>query len=236
MIRYHLDDLGWYQFEWLIQSLLKSEIGLAVESWGQRGDHGRDAFSPGQLHFPERDIPTDGPFVFQVKFVEGANSAGSDPTTSLVGAVRKEARRIAARSRQIFPLPGYYALATNAQLTPALRDEIDLILRKVLPGTHLHKFGGNDVCDLLDRHPALRRSFPQILSLRDLDALLSAALNKEVLERSSSALRSARDHVIAFVPTSAYNKAWTVLRKHKAGRSALTKLIRPAGAERGAGE
>ena len=50
MIRYNLDDLGWYQFEWLVQSLLKSEIGLAVESWGQRGDHGKDAYAHGQLH------------------------------------------------------------------------------------------------------------------------------------------------------------------------------------------
>jgi hypothetical protein len=32
MIRYKLDDLGWYQFEALMQSLLKAELGLGVES------------------------------------------------------------------------------------------------------------------------------------------------------------------------------------------------------------
>lgn len=214
MIRYNLDALGWYQFEWLVQSLLKSEIGLAVESWGQRGDHGRDAYAEGQLHFPERDILSDGPFVFQVKFVEGANSAGADPATPLRNAIRKEATRIAARSRQVFPVPRHYALITNAQLTTTLRDEIDVILGGVLPGAHLHKYGGNDVCDLLDGQPALRRSFPQLLSLRDLDALLLAVVNKEVLERSASALHSALDHLNAFVPTSAYGKTWSVLRKH----------------------
>lgn len=45
MIRYRLDDLGWYQFEWLIQALLKSHCGLAVEDWSANGgDFGKDAF------------------------------------------------------------------------------------------------------------------------------------------------------------------------------------------------
>jgi hypothetical protein len=32
LIRYRLDDLGWLQFEWLVQSLLKAKLGLTVES------------------------------------------------------------------------------------------------------------------------------------------------------------------------------------------------------------
>jgi hypothetical protein len=47
MIRYRLDDLGWFQFEWLIQSLLKTELSLAIESWGGRMDMGRDAYYDG---------------------------------------------------------------------------------------------------------------------------------------------------------------------------------------------
>jgi hypothetical protein len=52
MIRYRLDDLGWYQFEWLVQSLLKAEAGTAVESWGGHGDQGRDAYTASRLKFP----------------------------------------------------------------------------------------------------------------------------------------------------------------------------------------
>jgi len=42
MIRYRLDDLGWYQFEWLVQAVLKDHLGIGIESWGGHGDHGRD--------------------------------------------------------------------------------------------------------------------------------------------------------------------------------------------------
>src|SRR5207253_8563056 len=76
MLRYHLDDLGHYQFEKLAQSALKASIGLSVESWGNRGDWGRDSYSPGKLRFPDQRRESSGPFIFQVKFVEGANSAG----------------------------------------------------------------------------------------------------------------------------------------------------------------
>jgi len=31
MLRYHLDDLGWYQFEQICQALLKIELGLGIE-------------------------------------------------------------------------------------------------------------------------------------------------------------------------------------------------------------
>jgi hypothetical protein len=76
MIRYRLDDLGWYQFEWLIQTLLKAELGLGVESWGGHRDHGRDVFTASRLSFPDKNSLSDGPFIFQVKFVENANAAG----------------------------------------------------------------------------------------------------------------------------------------------------------------
>ncbi len=41
---YKFDDLGWYQFERLAQGLLKAALGLDIESWGGRGDWGRDAW------------------------------------------------------------------------------------------------------------------------------------------------------------------------------------------------
>ena len=56
MLRYKLDDLGWCQFEPLIQSLLKAEICLAIESWGGgHSDLGKDAFYEGKLDFPEKN-------------------------------------------------------------------------------------------------------------------------------------------------------------------------------------
>ncbi|HEY6807072.1 MAG TPA: hypothetical protein VI306_26070 [Pyrinomonadaceae bacterium] len=51
MISYHLDDLGWYQFEALIKSLLKAEAGMSVELWG--GPTARDVFANSSL-FPHK--------------------------------------------------------------------------------------------------------------------------------------------------------------------------------------
>lgn len=75
MERYHLDDLGWYQFEFLVQSLLKIRCGLSVESWGKYGDFGKDAFSQNPLKFP-LDTENSMPFIFQVKFVKNAGATG----------------------------------------------------------------------------------------------------------------------------------------------------------------
>jgi len=74
--------------------------------------------------------------------------------------------------------------------------------------------GANDVCDLLDKHETLRRSFPQLLSIRDLDKFINQAVNKDVVERSASALSEAKTIVNVFVPTKAYSKAWNILNKH----------------------
>lgn len=215
MIRYRLDDLGWYQFEWLVQSLLKAEIGLAVQSWGGRSDLGRDAYYAGPLNFPLKHQTSEGPFLFQAKFVESANAAGSSPDNILLNAVRKEATQLKTRSEDAtWEKPRHYILLTNAPISGNLRDQIQNALQKAIAGAEVHPLGGADLCDLLDRHVTLRRSFPQLLSLRDLDTLLQDAVSKDTLERSRSAVECARDIVSVFVPTSAYNRAWMILRKH----------------------
>jgi hypothetical protein len=216
MIRYRLDDLGWYQLEWLVQSMLKDHLGIGVESWGIRGDHGRDAWCKGPLHFPAKNQETDGPFLFQVKFIENANAAGAKPFPRLMAAVRAEVARIRGRSSSIKSSQPckHYVLLTNCLLSPHDRQAVNSGIGKALPNVATHCLGGNDLCDLLDINPALRRSFPQLLSLRDLDALLAGVVNRDIVERSSAAITYARDIAAVFVPTGAFIQAWEVLKKH----------------------
>jgi hypothetical protein len=87
MIRYRIDDLGWFQFEWLCQSLLKVSLGLGVEAWGGSSDLGRDAYSSGTLPLDGPKSQTAGPFIFQAKFVTEANAAGARPDANLRDAV-----------------------------------------------------------------------------------------------------------------------------------------------------
>jgi len=60
---------------------------MGVEAWGGHSDLGRDAYFEGALEIPARGVQTEGPFLFQAKFVEEANAAGSAPYSNLKKAV-----------------------------------------------------------------------------------------------------------------------------------------------------
>jgi hypothetical protein len=121
MLRYDLDKLGWHQFEHLCQALLKHKLGLGLEAWGGTKDWGRDAYYPEALKYPTAETQ-DGPFVFQCKFVNGANSAGADVEKPILNAIRQECnaikRRLLAKKWKV--LPTVYTFLTNAVLTSAL--------------------------------------------------------------------------------------------------------------------
>lgn len=235
MIRYRLDDLGCYQFEKLVQSSLKASVGLGVESWGNRADMGRDAYAPGLLRFPDRRQELKGPFLFQVKFVEGANASGSRPTRTLLSSASKERDRISHRlTQRMWNLPSHFVFITNSPIDAAVREKLRLLFSEVLPSTEIHVWGGDDVCDILDKNPEVVRAFPQLLSIRDLDALITCALQKESRERSAAAIEVARELVPVFAPTQSYERAWAVLHKHhfvvlegppEVGKSAITWMI-----------
>jgi hypothetical protein len=234
-MRYELDDLGPYQFEQLAQSLLKVHAGLAVESWGGRSDFGRDAYTPNALHFPNKGIKCAGPFLFQAKFVEGANAAGAEPAGALSNSVSKEIARIKQRKTAlIWTEPSHFTFLTNASIKATLRDEIRTRFESALPNSAVIVFGGDDLCDLLDQAPSVCRSFPQLLSIRDLDLLIRSALTSESAARSSVAIEIARELVPVFAPTSSYEKAWSVLRRHhfavlegppEVGKSAIAWMV-----------
>ncbi len=214
MGRYQLDDLGWYQFEMLIQSLLKAECGLNVESWGIRKDLGRDAYCHYSITFPEKE-QNDGPFIFQVKFVENANAAGAKPVATLIAAVKKEKIAIKQRKKdRKWQDPKYFTLITNAPLSADLREKLKEILVQELPQTEITLWGVGDVSDILDKQESIRRSFPQLLSLRELNYLLENVLNKSIIERSQSVIFEANAIIPVFVPTNAYRNCWDTLSKY----------------------
>lgn len=142
-VRYRLDDLGWYQFEQLIQASLKAELGIGIESWGERRDYGRDVYCEGSLKFPSRHLVQDGPFVFQVKFVENANAAGAQYEALIVNALKKEIGKIQERKEEDeWQEPRHYTLLTNASLSASLRERIKATFLDAFPSTAFHSLGG----------------------------------------------------------------------------------------------
>lgn len=164
MIEYKLDDLGWEGFEQLVQSLLKARLGLGIEAWGGPGDWGRDAYFEGTLTYPTAE-PLDGGFIFQCKFVEGANAAGGKPEKSILDAVQKEHSRIRANlgTASKWPRPPTcYALFTNACLSPKTRSSIHQVLTGALPDSKICIHDGRDICQWLRLSPEVVSSFEKL--------------------------------------------------------------------------
>jgi len=235
MSEYNLDSLGWYQFERLCQTLLKSEVGVGVEAWGGRGDYGRDAYCEEALNFPDRQFESNGPFIFQAKFVERANAAGADYFDNLRSGVRAELRQIdVRRDAELWEEPAQYVLLTNAPVNADQRGEIARILEEDLPDSNATVLGAADFDAMLDASPRIRLSYPQLLGVRDLEGLLDRVVHADLRTRSGLTLQRAQEIAETFVATSAYQRTLTVAGHHgfailtgppEMGKSTIARMI-----------
>lgn len=110
--------------------------------------------------------------------------------------------------------PTHFTFITNSLVSSVDREKIRAVFQKAMGTEGVHVWGGDDICDILDRYSGIARAFPQLLSIRDLDELIRFALTRESRERSGTALQMATELVPIFAPTSSYERAWSVLRKH----------------------
>jgi hypothetical protein len=243
VLAFNLDALGWCDFELLVQSLLKRFLGLGIEAWGGRSDWGRDAYAEGPLAFPS-DVLTDGPFIFQCKFVENASASGAKPFRALSTACDRELDRIGSRtaatnrqdrnSQSRWSTPSHFALYTNAPLTGRQREELRVKIKSQLRQCAVTIHDGNDICSSLLGAPELARPFPQILSLRDLEGLFREWVTPEISTRSAATILQAQEISQVFVPTRAYFDAISKLLNHKfvvlegppeVGKTAIGRMI-----------
>lgn len=167
MSSYNLDNLSYAEFEKLCQALLKASFGLGIEAWGGQGDWGRDAYFPGELRFPRNEL-CPGPFVFQAKFVSGANAAGAKPDKLILDAVKTESKRIKGRLDSGMEAPKCYCLLTNVPLSTTSREKLKTSLQAVLPKdcTILIHGAGDLNCWIL-QHSHIANGFPRLVQSRD---------------------------------------------------------------------
>ena len=132
-----------------------------------------------------------------------------------MSAVKAEINRIKRRlSRNLWSPVRHYVFLSNAKLSTVLRENIQKRLRPIDKDMRIHIHDGTDLCNMLDSQPTLRRSFPQLLGLQDFESLLSHIVNQDIVKKSHLACENARDLTPVFVPTSAYFRAWSVLRRN----------------------
>lgn len=207
-LKYRIGAIGWYNFETLVQTLLKGVIGPGVTSFGGTKDGGRDATFAGAASFPSEQTKWDGCWVFQVKYVDleqGTRAA----RTQIKNTFRKELQSILARRKQK-ALPDNYVLITNVPLTGNNRDELETLVQEGSFRGNFCAIDGKEVCQFLDLFPQVRRSYPQLLGLADLEDIL----NRELYVRSEAYIQQWQPRLATFVRTEAYREALTTLISH----------------------
>jgi hypothetical protein len=234
MLSYRFDDLGWQQFESLCHALLRKIFGPLLEAWGGSSDQGRDAYWP-SIESHSMLAPGSGPAIFQAKFIEGANAAGSKPGRGLLRAIATECAQIVERRRKsTLGDVRTYILITNAPLSPRLRQQAQSSLLSVLPGCTVACWGAAELRAMLADASDIRAAFPQLLDLSDLQKLLADAVNTGPIQRSRLCLERAVELLPIFVPTQAYHRALQLLERHhfvvlqgppEMGKSTVARIV-----------
>jgi len=204
-LKWRISNIGWYNFELLVQTLLKVVIGPGVTSFGGSKDKGRDAAFVGPAAFPATTNKWTGSWVFQVKYVDFEEQGVDAARSSLKSTFRDELRRLLPLGRKI----DNYILLTDVPLTTQTRDDLKEI-------TFSHGFEGNfaivdgkEICQFLDIHGDIRKSYPQLLGLADLEMIV----NRDLYARSKAYLEKWQPTLATYVQTEAHTKALSLLRK-----------------------
>lgn len=207
-LKYRIGEMGWHNFERLIKTLLKKIIAPGVTSFGGSKDGGRDAAFNGTTPYPSKESPWSGEWVFQVKYIDDDQGAGKAARSSLKSQFRKEVQTI--RTLRDAGVDNY-VLITDLPLTTDSRAELASIAHDSGHSGNFAVIDGHEVCEWLDLHPELRRSFPQLLGLSDLNRIVHSA----VYSRSKAYFEQWAPKLALFVQTDAYIKALQVLNKRR---------------------
>jgi hypothetical protein len=198
---YRLDQLGWLQFKRVCSLVLEADAGLSDLGWLGRADSGRVAL-------------VDEP---PVATVQGIGLAG--PVTVVVRWVRDDESpewRLSELVEGISALPSEAGLWLEDRVLvltnlDGVAARSALLQQAWVKRGSLVVIGGREIGESLDRHPELRAAMPSVLGLRDLTPLIAPG----VRARSTLDLERAQALARVFWPTRAYERARSVLARHR---------------------
>ncbi len=206
--KYNLEQLGWFNFEQLVRTLLRQIVGNGLSTFSGSVDQGRDGtFSGEATSFPSQSTRWSGKWIFQIKH-RAYSTRGAD-------AVRKELKRkLPAEVKTILNKYDHecqnYVAITNCPLTAKDKDELHALIKSTVEGIEqVALVGEADLQELLDSHRRVVSAFPQILGLSQLRELVQWGLHQRSLEY----LLAAQAEIATFVATSPYLSAVELLHK-----------------------
>ena len=206
--KYNLEQLGWFNFEQLVCTLLRQIVGNGISTFSGSVDQGRDAIFSGEAaSYPSVTDRWKGKWIFQVKHRAYSTRGAGIVRTELKRALPDE---IACVQRKYNHECQNYVVITNCPLTAQDKDELQQLI-KVADGDleQVAVLGESDLQELLDCHPRVVSAFPQILGLSQLRELVEWGLHRRSLEY----LLAAQAEIATFVATSPYLEAIRLLHK-----------------------
>src|SRR5581483_7282414 len=207
---YRLDDLGWFQFQRLCETILAS-LGLDGLAFDGAADHYRSALVAEVPEIPELDARLEVPVLVAIVWSPPAEEPRrTDDLTAVFEFAALECRVSDCRQRTILALTNYPE--------PYRADGQTVVL------------AADRLSELLDARPDVRRAAPSVLGLCD----LARRVDPDVLSRSTGDVESARALARVFVPTTAYARALDVLDRHRfavltgppeMGKTAIARMV-----------
>lgn len=206
--RYNLEQLGWYNFEQLIRTLLREIVGAGLSSFSGSVDQGRDATFSGKANsYPSQSDPWCGDWIFQVKHRRYSSQGAAKTRSELKKVIGEETIKIT--NKHHFSCNNYIFI-TNCPLTALDKDQMKVTVREVSPKIkEVAILNESDLDELLDSNPKVVSAFPQILGLSQLRELVEWGLHR----RSEAFLLAAQREISIFVATTPYLDAVRLLHK-----------------------
>jgi len=205
--KYRLNTLGWYNFEKLVQTLLKVIIGPGVSSFGGSKDKGRDATFHGEANYPNEKTRWSGDWIFQVKFIDYEEVCSNDAQNRLKNELKNEIHKILYKYSF---KPDNYILLTNISISGDNKDKIiEEVKKSFKQKINIAIVDGDEICEYLDIKPDIRKSFPQLLGISDLERIV----NHEIYQRSLAYFKKWESSISKFVETDSYFKSLSILKK-----------------------
>ncbi len=206
--KYNLEQLGWYNFEQLICTLLREIIGVGISSFSGSVDQGRDATFSGKANsFPSQSDLWFGDWIFQVKHRKYSSKGAAKTRSELKKVFEKEIIKITTKHH--FSCKNYIFI-TNCPLTTLDKDEMKVTASKASPTIEkVAILSESDLDELLGCNPKVVSAFPQILGLSQLRELIEWGLH----ERSKEFLLVSQREIATFVATTPYLDAIDLLHK-----------------------
>lgn len=185
MPNYNLDGLGPYEFERMVQALIKKAIGVGTITFGPGPDGGREATYSGSANYPSMVERWNGKWIFQVKFHDNAILRAEKARKQVVADLEAELIKITKKYRRKCH---NYILITNVPLSAAPETgTLDQIFDTIASKYHasipnIHVWGKHDVDRLLESNADVRTSYAAFVTAGDLIAKLIRAHDQDLDE------------------------------------------------------